>query len=407
MTFNAEFLWDGVAPEEGQAQFPWKSSQTEAEEHMAKVAQVIIAANPDIVNLVQVENLEALTTFNNKFLSGRGYLPYLVKGHDTFTGQDVALLTRVDPENNAITRDDRQGQSGGVSKSVSKNYIAKFTLGDKKFALVGIHLLAIPPDTSRKLPREAQAEAIRSIAIDLKQQGYAPVVLGDFNDYEDAADSSDHITSTPITTVLSRIRALDATDPQDDLRNVSVLVPKSNRYTAYYDENRNGLINAPQEFTSIDHILLPAPLFTLVEHADMIHQHDPRDVSDHFPVLVRLRLSQTPTLPTGATVRIASLLPNPEGDDTLYETATLTNTTSTQTINMVGWRLRDRAGKVWVLDSLGSLQPGESKTITRSGQDMALNNDGDTVDLLNPTQMVVHTVTYAHVDEGELVTPPQ
>ena len=32
MTLNAEFLWDGVEPEEGQVNFAWKYSQTEAEE---------------------------------------------------------------------------------------------------------------------------------------------------------------------------------------------------------------------------------------------------------------------------------------------------------------------------------------------------------------------------------------
>lgn len=47
MTLNAEFLWDGVAPEEGQANFPWKHAQTEAEEHMAGVASLVIRCNPD------------------------------------------------------------------------------------------------------------------------------------------------------------------------------------------------------------------------------------------------------------------------------------------------------------------------------------------------------------------------
>jgi hypothetical protein len=45
------------------------------------------------------------------------------------------------------------------------------------------------------------------------------------------------------------------------------------------------------------------------------------------------------------------------------------------------------------------------RTIQRNGQAMALNNDGDTIDLLNPGGSVVQTVTYGSVDEGELVTP--
>ena len=46
MTFNEEFLWDGVEPEEGSADFPWKGSQTEAEDHMRQVAEVIKRVNP-------------------------------------------------------------------------------------------------------------------------------------------------------------------------------------------------------------------------------------------------------------------------------------------------------------------------------------------------------------------------
>ncbi len=43
----------------------------EAREHMTRIAEVIIRANPDVINLVEVENLEALTTFNDTFLAGR------------------------------------------------------------------------------------------------------------------------------------------------------------------------------------------------------------------------------------------------------------------------------------------------------------------------------------------------
>lgn len=44
--------------------------------------------NADIVNLVEIENLEALNTLNAKFLQGRGYKPCFAKGKDSFTGQD-------------------------------------------------------------------------------------------------------------------------------------------------------------------------------------------------------------------------------------------------------------------------------------------------------------------------------
>lgn len=39
MSFNAEFLWDGVAPEEeaSTVTFPWKGDKTNAEAHMTKI----------------------------------------------------------------------------------------------------------------------------------------------------------------------------------------------------------------------------------------------------------------------------------------------------------------------------------------------------------------------------------
>src|SRR5262249_27022342 len=76
--------------------------------------------------------------------------------------------------------------------------------------------------------------------------------------------------------------------------------------------------------------------------------------------------------PQAANVRIAALLPNPAGDDVQNEAATLINR-GTQAVSMVGWHLRDLAHQEWVLDSLGTPQPGESKTIRREGQPMTLN----------------------------------
>lgn len=62
-------------------------------------------------------------------------------------------------------------------------------------------------------------------------------------------------------------------------------------------------------------------------------------------------------------------------------------------------------GQRWVLDTLGTLQPGEEKVLQRNGQPMALNNTGDTVELIDASATVVQTVTYTAVDEGEVVTP--
>jgi len=404
MTLNAEFLWDGTEPEEGQVDFAWKHSQTEAEEHMDAVAEIIIASNPDIVNVVEVEGLDALQTFNEKFLSGRGYKAYLVNGTDTYTGQDVGLLTRVDPEDELVRRYAGKGTSGPVQKSVSKNYYAKFTVGDTKLALTGLHFLAIPLSSSRKLQRQAQADAIRALELQLLGQGYQLVVLGDFNDYDGGSDSLDHVASPPITNVLATIRAMDPATTADDLVNCASHVAQSERYTAFYDANRNERVDPPYEHTSIDHILLSPGIASKVELVDMPHNHDPLLVTDHFPVVVRLRLADAPVVPPGVALRISRLLPNPEGDEGINEEAAVRNV-GTDVVNLQGWVLRDLTGKTWALDALGDIQPGDEKVIKRDGQSMAMTNKGDTIDLVAPDGTVVHSVTYGAVDEGEVVLP--
>ena len=402
MTLNAEFLWDGVSPEEGQGNFQWKNSQSEAEAHMQDVAEIIIQSDPDMVNLVEVENKKALQTFNQNFLAGRGYEPYLIKGKDTFTGQDVALLTRIDPESNRIHRYNGKGQSGTVSKGVSKNYFSKFSVNGESIALVGLHFLAFPNRSDRRFKREAQADAIRDLGMSLQDDGFSLVILGDFNDYDGKLDSLDHIDSTPITNVLQIVRGLDPNDPNDDLTNAVSLAPKGERFTAFWDANRNGQVDPPDEHTAIDHILLSSNLAQRVDGVDIPHDHDPRSVTDHYPVVVRLQMNSA--LPSTGSVRMIRLIPNPDGNENHNESVTLKNV-GTGTVDMAGWQLRDLAGRNWDLSGMGTMNSGQEKIVTRDGQPMAMNNGGDTIDLINHTGAIVQTVTYDRVEENEEVVP--
>jgi endonuclease/exonuclease/phosphatase family metal-dependent hydrolase len=184
MTINTLFMWDGVSPEEGSSsiQFPWKGDSDAARAHMAEIAQLIKATSPDVVNLVEVENLAALTLLNDTFLAGHGYEPSFVEGGDTFTGQDVCMLSRIDPEE--FGRDDRTATSGSSTRGVTKNYFAKFDFEGKKIAFVGLHFLANPTSSSRRDARQAQAAVIKRKAHELADEGYSVIVLGDFNDYD-------------------------------------------------------------------------------------------------------------------------------------------------------------------------------------------------------------------------------
>ena len=285
--FNVEFMWDGLQPEEGsdRIEFAHRGNPELAAEKMRKIAVVLRQLDADVVNLDEVENLDALTLLNNEHLQGMGYKPYLKNGRDTYTGQDVGLLTRIDPDQE-LWRNDNKGTSGDVSKSASKNYTARFTINGEKIALVAVHFLSRPTDTRRLDDRQAQADAIADAAEELDIEGYAVVVLGDINDYDGSPEASDHESNQPISNVLARLRGMNPEDPDDDLINVASFVPKNSRFTCHWDKNDNGRIDGKGELTSIDHILLAPELARRVTGAAIANSYDPAGISDHFPLVV-------------------------------------------------------------------------------------------------------------------------
>jgi hypothetical protein len=70
----------------------------------------------------------------------------------------------------------------------------------------------------------------------------------------------------------------------------------------------------------------------------------------------------------------------------------------TAPLTLEGWTLRDRSGLTWALT--GSLQPGESKTFRRLGQEMTLNNTGDEIVLVDPASLERDRFSYVTSSEG-------
>lgn len=397
-TFNTYFMWDGHEPEEGRVDLPYKGDPVAAGEHMEDLAMIIRRINPDIINLVEVEGLAALKRLNDEYLSDMGYRPYLVKGRDSYTGQDVGLLTRITPENDRIERYNNKGNSNGTEKSVSKNYYAKFNVDGNKIAIVSLHFLAIPSKESNIDKRQAQADAIRKLSQQLDDEGYSIMVMGDFNDYDGSFCCRDVNNNIPITTVLRDIKRMDNTTNADDLINVSQYLDQQHRYTAHYDRNRNDKVDGTHEYSSIDHILIAPELEGLVEKVDIDHDFDPIVVSDHFPVTVTFKLGEVNEAFAG--IHMISLIPNPSGDEYQNEQITFYNASS-RTVDLSGWKVRDAAKKVWKLK--GKIDSNEKVSIKRNGQAMGLNNSGDVVELLNPNNKLIQHITYGRADEDEVV----
>ncbi|MEL7364008.1 MAG: endonuclease, partial [Bacteroidota bacterium] len=69
--------------------------------------------------------------------------------------------------------------------------------------------------------------------------------------------------------------------------NVMGDVAQAERFTAFYDRDGDDAFD-PGEFSAIDHVLLSPGLYRRVVDVRFVHSHDPRTVSDHFPVVVTL-----------------------------------------------------------------------------------------------------------------------
>ena len=284
-TMNAEWLFDGVGNEgDDVISFPWKGDPAKARAHRDAIARSIRALDADVVLVPESEHLEVLEMMIEESLADLGYRAYLVDGQDTFTGQDVGLLSRIPVE--GVGRTDERVPVGVTDQTygVSKNVWARMTLAGVPTTVIGLHFLARPLDPERAPRREAQAEVIRRLVEAEMAAGREVVVLGDFNDFDE--ETLDRAGSRPVTGVMARIKSAGP-GPADDLRNVLAEVPQAERFTALYDRNRNDTIDEG-ELSAIDHILLSPGLYARLREVRFAPVHDPREVSDHLPVVVTL-----------------------------------------------------------------------------------------------------------------------
>ena len=282
-TFNGEFLFDGVG-DEGQATFPWKGDPAKARAHRDRVGKVVRSLDADVVLMTEAENLDALQMLVEESLPGMGYQAVLVNGRDSFTGQDVGLLTRLPVETFGRTDDRALVGVSDRQYGVSKNLWVRMDLGGTPVTVIGVHFLARPDDVERRPRREAQAEVIRQLVAAEVAAGREVIALGDFNDFDEAVP--DRRASRPISDVMAIVKRAGPGDA-DDLVNVIGEVPQSQRFTALYDRNANDAID-PGELSAIDHVLLSPGLYRRVLDVRYVHSFDPREVSDHFPVVVTL-----------------------------------------------------------------------------------------------------------------------
>lgn len=112
---------------------------------------------------------------------------------------------------------------------------------------------------------------------------------------------------------------------------------------------------------------------------------------------------------------IKELLPNPSGDDGDNEWIRLINESDAQ-VAVSNLMIKDESGKIFSLSGIGTIAPGETIELRRSTTKIALNNDGDTVYLIDTNGELIDELSYAQsVVEEEIIvanrfiteTPPR
>ncbi|TPX56729.1 hypothetical protein PhCBS80983_g04336 [Powellomyces hirtus] len=308
--FNAEwlFLFGGtggmVCPGFG---CPWKNRKMAAE-HIFKVAETITAmGQPDIIHMSEVEGCETLGKLIQILEVKHGavpgaYKPYLIPGRDTALGQQVGLITKVDPQQDVFRTDDRTiypvaGSRCGYTRpgapsrltGSTKNYFAVFKVNDVRMLVAGTHMIAYPDKPERCEKREAQATVLAdTIRAHLAENPSDQViVLGDFNDYDDEVLDAAGVIDTPISQALALLRG--STSPP--LFNLAkTWLNQTERYTNWYDRNGDCKDGGGDEHVLIDHVLVSDGLKNRLVSSAPIHSYNEfcgTTDSDHWPIVAK------------------------------------------------------------------------------------------------------------------------
>ena len=240
---------------------------SDAETHMNYVASTISNLQPDIINFCEVEGCDELNLLKEQL--DNSYNSYLKKGTDSGTGQNVGMLTRIDPLINLYRSEEKvsypiPGSKCGTTTAsgttgVSKHYITEFKISGMNVAMIGAHLLAIPTDVARCVQREGQAQVLQNIVSSYILKGYEVILIGDMNDYD--AEVLDLNSNIPTSRVLDIMKGLDGEKKGTySLTNIASRISQTERYSDWWDSDNNCNTNTQKDLSMIDHILVTSEI---------------------------------------------------------------------------------------------------------------------------------------------------
>ena len=263
---------------------------TTAEQYtnLETIKDVLDKLNADTVHMCEVQSCTQL----DEVRPTDDYVSYMIQGNDTYTGQNVGLLTKIDPVE-SITRteervaypleDSKCGYTGEPgTEGVAKHMITRFVIQNVSIYLIGAHLLSNPNDPTACVKREAQAQVLQTKINDFIKEGHEVVMIGDLNDFDGVyKDVNNHV---PNSRVLEMLKG-------NILYTVADKILQDARYTEWYDETPDCVVET-SEFSMIDHILLTKNLWNRIDTVEFAHIYrEGCDTyqSDHYPVSVTFR----------------------------------------------------------------------------------------------------------------------
>ena len=275
---------------------------SDAKTHMSYVANTLSILQPDIVNFCEIEGCDELNMLKDQL--GTNYNSYVKKGTDTSTGQNVGILTKIDPFISLYRNEEKvpypiSGTKCGDTTAsgtigVSKHYITEFNINSMNIAMIGVHLLAIPTDPSRCVQREGQAQVLQNIVYSYIQKGYEIILLGDMNDYD--AEVLDLNADKPISRVLDILKGLDGQHKNIySLTNIAISIPQTERYSDWWDSDNNCNTSSQKDLSMIDHILVTSNINKKITNAFVYHgykEYCGKWDSDHWPVVIDINTSR-------------------------------------------------------------------------------------------------------------------
>lgn len=297
-SFNLEWL-TAAADETRMA--PWKN-EAQLRNHRRDLARILAEdVRADILCVLEATSRAALDKLAAEpALRKSGYRVLHLESGDTGTGQDVAFLVRIPLDKfagaeirrfadtlAAPVRRKARGKKAARAR-LTKHAVVCLTSAELKVCVMGLHLLAHPDDKGRTARREIQARiAANLIRAEIVAKGYAPIVLGDLNDFDSAVAVPPGYRGK--SKVLGILKDFDPARQGPELFNAAERIPESARYSAYWDKNKNDRPDEGEPRSLLDHVLLDKALSKRVVKAEILHNSHDGSVSDHWPVVVELK----------------------------------------------------------------------------------------------------------------------